>query len=61
MCFTISDYPVCWSLFRSSLLLFALNAVERTIEDKTRFHYYDESDEIKRRKIKSDDLVFELP
>ena len=37
----------CLSLFQSSLLLLALNAVERTIQDKTRFHYYDDSDDIK--------------
>lgn len=27
--------------------MLALNAVERTIQDKTRFHYYDDSDDIK--------------
>jgi|RhiMetdeSRZDD1v2_1073273.scaffolds.fasta_scaffold473021_2 hypothetical protein len=35
------------SLLNSFFLLLALNAVEQTIQDKTRFHYYDDSDEIK--------------
>lgn len=35
------------SFLNSFFLLLALSAVQKTIQDKTRFHYYDDSDDIK--------------
>ena len=35
------------SFLNSLFMLLALSAVEQTIQDKTRFHYYDDSDDIK--------------
>ena len=36
-------------------MLLALSAVEQTIQDKTRFHYYDDSDDINR--VKRNDRI----